>query len=155
MAGPQAKDQKMDYRNKIKTAFNSFTGKNLQSLDGFYSPSVVFIDPVTEVRGLDRLKAYYSHAYQNVKSIRFEFSDTIQEGDKVGAAWTMHLVVARLNGGKEYQVPGFSVFNFNEEGLVTYHRDYVDLGSMIYERLPIQGQIIRGIKALLKRGAGS
>ena len=144
----------MDYRKKIESAFNNFTGKNLGSLDSFYSSEVVFIDPVVEVRGLARLKAYYSHAYENVKSIRFEFAETIQEGQKVGASWTMHLAVSRLNGGKEYQVPGFSVFHFNDKGLVVYHRDYVDLGAMVYERLPLQGQIIRGIKALLKRGAG-
>lgn len=144
----------MEYRHKIQNAFNSFTGKNLDSLNSFYSADVVFVDPVIEVRGLDHLKAYYSHAYENVKSIRFEFSEMIQEGNKVGAAWTMHLSAARLNGGKEYEVPGFSVFNFNEQGLVKYHRDYVDLGAMVYERLPLQGQIIRGIKSLLKRGVG-
>ncbi len=145
----------MDYKQKIERAFNSFTGKNLDSLNSFYASDVVFIDPVLEVRGLSRLKAYYSHAYENVKSIRFEFTDTIQEGSKVGASWIMHLQVTRLNGGKEYQVPGFSLFNFNEDGLVIFHRDYVDLGAMIYERLPLQGQIIRGIKALLKRGGSA
>ncbi|HEY1079113.1 MAG TPA: nuclear transport factor 2 family protein [Bdellovibrio sp.] len=145
----------MDYKQKIERAFNSFTGKNLDSLNSFYASDVVFIDPVLEVRGLGRLKAYYSHAYENVKSIRFEFTDTIQEGSKVGASWIMHLQVTRLNGGKEYQVPGFSLFKFNEDGLVIFHRDYVDLGAMIYERLPLQGQIIRGIKSLLKRGGSA
>lgn len=143
----------MDYRQKIQSAFNNFTGKNLESLNSFYSSDVLFMDPVVEVKGLERLKGYYSHAYENVKSIRFEFAETIQEGNRIGAAWTMRLSVSRLNGGKEYEVPGYSVFRFNEQGLVDYHRDYVDLGSMVYERLPIQGQIIRGIKSLLKRGA--
>lgn len=143
----------MEYKNKIKKAFNSFNGKNMESLDSFYAPEVHFIDPVVELRGLESLKKYYEHTYENVKSIRFEFSDTIEEGTRVGAPWTMHLTVDRLNGGKEYSVPGFSEFNFNKQGLVTYHHDYVDLGAMVYEKLPLQGLVIRGIKSLLARGS--
>jgi len=29
---------------------------------------------------------------------------------------------------------------------VTYHRDYFDLGALIYERVPVLGGLIRGIK---------
>ncbi|HGP4674712.1 TPA: nuclear transport factor 2 family protein, partial [Vibrio cholerae O1] len=35
------------------------------------------------------------------------------------------------------------------EGKVTYHRDYFDMGEMLYEQLPVLGQVIRAIKRRL------
>jgi steroid delta-isomerase len=58
--------------------------------------------------------------------------------------------VRGLNGGKEYVVPGFSQLKFEANGLVSEHRDYVDLGDMVYERIPIQGIIISTLKKLMK-----
>lgn len=143
-------DQHKEHKDKIVKAFNNFDGKNFDTLDQFYSQQVKFVDPVGEVEGLDRLKAYYAHAYKNVKSIRFEFKEFVQQDLKTGASWSMHLAVQGLNGGREYVVSGFSYFHFNKKGEVIFHRDYVDLGEMVYERLPVQGPILRGIKSLLQ-----
>lgn len=140
-----------EFKSKIKKVFNAFDGKNLESLDGFYADHVLFQDPVTQVKGLKNLKKYYAHAYKNVKSIKFEFSEIFNEGSTYGAAWKMHLSVKGLNGGKEYTVPGFSRLKFNKRGLVTEHRDYVDLGDMVYERLPLQGLVISLIKKMLTK----
>lgn len=138
-------------KNKIKNTFNAFDGKNLENLDDFYADSVAFEDPVTKIKGLKNLKKYYSHAYKNVKSIKFEFSEIFNEGGTYGAAWEMHLSVKGLNGGREYTVPGFSRIKFNKKNLVIEHRDYVDLGDMVYERLPLQGLVISLIKKMLTK----
>lgn len=139
-----------DLREKIRTTFNQYDGVKQTRLDGFYAQDVIFEDPVTKLQGLPALKAYYAHAYKNVESIRFDFEDIFNEGLVFGASWKMHLKVRGLNGGREYSVPGFSKLVFDKEGLVKSHRDYVDLGDMVYERLPIQGLILAGIKRLLR-----
>lgn len=139
-----------DQRARIQTTFNSFNGKNLSFLDSFYAADVIFTDPVGTVKGLPALKDYYKHAYEQVRSIQFDFREILQDGPDFMAFWLMTLSVRGLNGGSPYQVHGMSRLTFNETGLVVFHRDYVDLGEMIYEHIPVQGFIIRKIKQALK-----
>lgn len=137
------------YNDKIVNTFNAFNGRDFSMLDQFYAQDVSFEDPVGKVQGLPALKKYYGHAYANVKSIKFDFSQIIEQGQVVAAPWVMTISVQGLNKGELYQVHGASILVFNEQDLVISHRDYVDLGEMVYERLPLQGFIIRKIKALL------
>lgn len=139
-----------DYRSRIISMYNTFNGRNPEVLNTFYSADVVFEDPITRIQGLDNLKAYYKHAYENVLSIRFEFQEIMQDQNKFIGPWTMKARIKGLNGGDEYSVHGLSVLTFNEQGLIYFHRDYLDLGEMVYERLPVQGFIIRKLKSLLK-----
>lgn len=138
-----------DKRETITAIYNSFDGKNLEALDAFYASNVAFQDPVTSTRGLAQLKKYYAHAYANVRSIQFDFDEIARDGNQYFAPWTMKLRVRGLNRGKAFSVKGISHLKFNAKGLVEYHRDYFDLGEMVYERLPIQGFVISQFKKLL------
>lgn len=140
----------MDHKELILKTFNDFDGKNLSLLESFYDQKISFCDPVHCVEGLDKLKSYYKHAYKNVISIRFEFGQIIREGLRYSGPWTMHLSVKGLNGGAPYSVEGCSVFEFNEKNLVIRQRDYLDLGEMVYERIPVQGFLIQQLKKFLK-----
>lgn len=137
------------YSDKIVKTFNAFNGRDFSMLDQFYAQGVLFEDPVTKIEGLAALKKYYAHAYSNVKSIRFDFSQIIEQQNTVAAPWVMTISVEGLNKGAPYKVHGASVLLFDEQDLVISHRDYVDLGEMVYEKLPLQGFVIRKIKNML------
>ena len=139
----------ISHEQKIKELFNSFDGKDLSMLNKFYATEVLFIDPVIRLQGIEKVKSYFFSAYKNVKSIKFEFSDILCSGGKYTAIWTMQLQVRGLINGDPYVVQGVSILHFNEKGLISYHRDYLDLGSMVYERLPFIGIVVRRIKKLL------
>ena len=141
----------VNYAKIIETAFNGFNGKNLEVLDEFYSKDVIFEDPLTHTEGLTNLKRYYQHAYKNVTSIEFVFVDFVREEKTIAGTWEMRLRANGLNRGRAIKVKGMSHFKFNEQKLVCYHRDYLDIGSMVYEHLPLLGFIIRKIKQLLVR----
>jgi hypothetical protein len=51
----------------------------------------------------------------------------------------------RLNSGKVVSVQGSSHLKGVEDKVI-YHRDYLDLGAMLYEQLPLFGRIIRWFK---------
>jgi hypothetical protein len=136
-------------KTKIKEAFNAFNPSNMGVLDSFYADNVQFVDPVVKLDGLFKLKKYYSHVYKNVISIQFDFHKIENEGESYFAEWTMNLAVRGLNGGKAYSVEGLSALRFDPQGKVSYHRDYVDLGAMVYEKLPVLGPAIRLIKKQL------
>ncbi|MCO5113417.1 MAG: lipocalin family protein [Bdellovibrionaceae bacterium] len=135
---------------KIEEMYNRFDGKNLDILDGFYSNDVHFIDPVADVQGLDELKDYYNKMYQNVENIHFEFKNFIEGKDSIAAEWVMTLTSKKLNSSKPFDVVGSSIFILNEKGEIKYHRDYLDLGEMIYEKIPVVGFVIRSVKKNLE-----
>ncbi len=139
-----------NYSSKIRELYTAFDGKNLSILESYYSQSVAFQDPAFSCQGLDALKAYYAHAYQHVIAIQFDFVDIFNSGNKYSASWMMRIRVRGLNAGKEYQVSGNSILHFDAEGLIEYHRDFLDLGEMVYERIPVQGFLIQKIKQRLR-----
>jgi hypothetical protein len=134
----------------IKKAFNEFNGKNSEVLEELYDQNIHFQDPVTEVTGLENLRKYYQHAYANVKSIQFHFSKITSCENTHTCQWNMEMTVGLLNGGKAYTVPGVSVISFSEKSQkVIEHRDYLDLGAMVYEKLPVLGKVIQTLKKRL------
>lgn len=139
-----------EIQKKIIKAFNELNGHNLEILNDFYDEEAVFEDPVSKAEGLRNIKKYYAHVYKNVKSIRFDFKEIRNQENHYYAHWTMHLQANGLNSGHSYAVEGLSYMKFNEAGHVVYHRDYLDLGSMLYERIPIFGSVVSFIKNRLK-----
>lgn len=137
---------------KILTNFNQFNGKNLEILNLFYDNSVEFQDPAVQLKNLTQLKKYYTAVYKNVKSIHFKFHEIKAQENSYFAAWTMTLSAKGLNYGKKFAVDGLSVIEFNKKGLVKFHRDYVDLGAMVYERLPLVGKLVQIVKKQLAHG---
>lgn len=140
----------MSKTDLIKNCFNEFTGKNMEVLDRLYDDQIKFEDPLTETNGIKELKEYYSHAYSKVKEIKFNFHKMHEAGDTVTGEWDMNLAVTGLNSGKPFTVKGVSVLTFNpESGKIIRHRDYLDIGEMVYEQIPLLGSAIRAIKSKL------
>ena len=132
--------------DKIHTTFNQLRADNLKILDEFYAPDVRFIDPIGEHAGLDSVKKYYQNLYENVDSIVFEKMQHVQEGNKHAYFWRMKLKTPSINNGEEFSVEGMSHITFNEQNLVSYHRDYFDMGEFVYQRVPVLGWVIQKIK---------
>jgi hypothetical protein len=138
--------------SKIVNSFNNFNPENPSILEQFYDPTVEFQDPVVHIHGLQNLKKYYFAAYKNVNSIYFNFHEIHKNENSYFAKWTMTLNIKKLNSAKNYDVEGFSVLKFSTQELVVYHRDYLDMGSMVYEKLPLIGRAIQIIKKQLTHG---
>ena len=136
---------------RIVATFNELTKDNMHILDGFYHPDVVFEDPLGRIEGLPALKRYYLRMYRNVETIRFDFSDHLVDGDTHLAAWTMRMQVKGFNRGREIVLDGNSLIRFGEGDLVTYHRDYFDMGAMVYEHIPVIGYLVRRVKKRLQK----
>lgn len=136
---------------KISNSFNQFTGTNVEVLEQFYAPNVKYSDPISTVTGLDNVKKLLAKTYRNVQSLRYAFFDFICESNRISASYKLNIQISGLNDGKPYIVEGTSVFRVNSEGMVVQHKDYFDLGSMVYEKHPLTGGTIRAIKAGLAK----
>ena len=133
--------------------FNKLDKTCTGNLDTVYTEDVIFDDPIHHFEGITSLEAYYRSLYDNVTSCRFVFHQSQRQDDSAFITWTMQLVHPRLDGGKPVEVDGCSHLRFADDGSgrVSQHRDYFDVGAMLYERLPILGRVVKGIKQRLGR----
>jgi len=136
---------------KFCSVYRELNKDNLDMLELIYHPDIRFIDPVHEITGLNRMKSYFASLYQNVNSIRFEFTSRIQQDDNIALEWLMSIAHPRLNRGRMFMVNGMSRLHTTDSGLVDLHRDYFDLGAMLYEHLPLLGTVVINLKRRLGR----
>ncbi len=140
----------MDQQAKIKYVFDNLRADNIVILDNFYAKDTTFIDPLGTHKGIQSVKDYYKNLYQNVKSIKFTYKDLVTNGNTHVLLWTMTLSAEGLNGGTPITLEGNSYIVFNDSGLVSYHRDYFDMGEFIYEHIPVMGWTIKQVKKRLR-----
>jgi hypothetical protein len=132
----------------LKT-YSRLNAGNLELLDTIYSDRVRFVDPAHELVGLDRLRQYFAGLYANLASIEFHFAHEMRVGDEGYVQWRMVFAHRRLKGGRPIEVDGASYLRFEAAGKVDFHRDYFDLGAMLYEQLPVLGMVITALKRRL------
>jgi len=119
---------------------------NVERITGIYTDDVRFVDPAHEIQGLDALLVYFRRLYENVSDVRFEFNHPLKDGSSGYVQWRMRYRHPRLKRGSEILVPGASFLKFTDDGKVWHHRDYFDMGSLLYEHLPIMGSAVGAIK---------
>jgi limonene-1,2-epoxide hydrolase len=86
--------------------------------------------------------------YTNVIKCDFDIRHHQQVEDSGFLTWTMQLQHPKLNGGEAVNVNGVSHIRFSGDRVI-YHRDYFDLGEMLYENIPLLGFVIKNIKQRL------
>lgn len=130
---------------RFRNLFNSLDARNLNKLSSVYSEDVQFQDPLSSVSGLDPLTHYFAGAYANVLSCNFEFGEAVINREHVAITWIMRLRHKRIRRGREILVHGMSRLIIHN-GKVTYHRDYFDVGQLLYEHLPVIGRFIHWLR---------
>ncbi|MDI9245443.1 nuclear transport factor 2 family protein [Marinobacter sp. CHS3-4] len=126
--------------------FNNLSSGNVKDIRNVYSDDVKFQDPFSSVNGIEDLTAYFSGAYANVISCHFDFGEPVINGRDVCIPWIMRLRHKRIRSGKQVNVDGISQLAIHN-GKVTHHRDYFDVGQLLYENLPVLGKAIRWIRS--------
>lgn len=135
----------------LLAVFNRLHADNLQLLDDVYAPDVRFLDPAHELQGLPAVKRYFAGLYANVTECAFTVESRLRGAEESVLMWTMHLRHARLSGGARIALPGASHLRHGAgaDARVHYHRDYFDLGALVYERVPVLGPVVRSLKRRL------
>ncbi|MEL3919441.1 MULTISPECIES: nuclear transport factor 2 family protein [Aeromonas] len=123
--------------------------QQLHRLSEVYAEEVIFIDPAHRIEGLAALSDYFAALYQRLAYCHFVITSQQQQGRQAWLGWTMTFSHPRLRGGKPVTVEGATRLELDEEGKVCLHRDYFDLGAMLYEQLPLLGSLVRTIKGRL------
>ena len=119
---------------------------NLFLLRQVYRDDICFRDPMHHVEGIEALTDYFANMYQNVTHIEFDIKEVVISADKQQAAlyWTMSYSHPKLSKGQLINVEGMSQLKFSDK--IFSHRDYFDLGQMLYEQVPFLGGLIGLLK---------
>ncbi|MCG9659323.1 nuclear transport factor 2 family protein [Vibrio mediterranei] len=132
----------------VSEVYQKLNKNNLHLLEQIYHKDVVFEDSAHRLEGWVQLSAYFDSLYTNVIKCDFDIRHHQQVEDSGFLTWTMQLQHPKLNGGEAVNVNGASHIRFSGDRVI-YHRDYFDLGEMLYENIPLLGFVIKNIKQRL------
>jgi len=118
---------------------------DLDTLRALYARDVCFEDPVHAIQGLEAMLEYFRRQFANVHSCRFRFHQQSVTDTSLFLTWTMLLQHKKMKRGHTIRVEGASYLKIRD-GKIYFHRDYFDLGDMVYENLPLLGGMIGFIR---------
>lgn len=140
----QRNDQSKNLQ-RIVTFFETLTTDNLALIPLIYAPDAWFKDPFNEVTGLSAIKHLYRHMFVQVADPRFVITHQMQQDDMAFMTWEFYFRMKRFS--RETQcIRGATHFRLNNDGYITYHRDYWDAAEELYEKLPALGSFMRMLK---------
>lgn len=129
--------------------YQNLNRDNLHILGTIYTVDIHFVDPAHEIIGIENLTSYFSSIYQNVQYIEFAYHQIHELKSEAYVQWDMTFVHRKLAGERPITVSGITFLQFNNDGMVCFHRDYFDLGAMVYEHVPLLGRLVTSIKRSL------
>ena len=128
------------------SSINSLNHNNVKDvLQATYTDDVIFVDPVKKINGLDQLTRYFEGLYKRVNKCHFILNNYLPNTNNHSLEWEMHLQHQKISKNQEIKLDGASFIEFTGEK-VSYHRDYYDLGALVYEHLPILGSVIKKVR---------
>lgn len=128
---------------RFKQYFKALHRADLAKLATLYEENVVFRDPIQEVRGLVGYEDYLERFCVNLQECRFEYLDELVSDGSAYIKWVVHYRHPRI-AKQQISVRGMTHIQFTDK--IHFHEDIYDVGSLIYEHLPIAGVLTRWIK---------
>jgi hypothetical protein len=111
-----------------------------------YDAKARFKDPFNEVQGLAEIERIFQHMYVALDQPHFVVTGQVVDGPQAFLTWEFRFRFKRFDTTTLQAVRGASHVVFNEQGLVTLHRDYWDAAEELYEKLPLVGGVMRWLK---------
>jgi hypothetical protein len=131
---------------RVVEFFETMTVETAAQLGRVYAADVTFKDPFNEVKGITETTRLFTHMFEQVDGPRFVVKTKIAQGGDAFITWEFLFRMRHFSKGEQC-IRGATHLRFNDEGLVSMHRDYWDAAEELYEKLPV----LRSVMRLLKR----
>jgi hypothetical protein len=131
----------------LATFFETLSPQSVAQLHTVYDEQATFKDPFNEVQGLPEIERIFQHMYVALDQPHFVVTGQVVDGAQAFLTWEFRFRFKRFDTTTLQAVRGASHVVFNEQGLVTLHRDYWDAAEELYEKLPVLGGVMRWLKA--------
>jgi hypothetical protein len=131
---------------RLAEYFEKLTPDGVAQLPDLYDGQARFKDPFNEVQGLAEIERIFRHMYVALDGPHFVITGQLVDGAKAFLTWEFRFRFKRFDTQTLQVVRGGSHIVFNEQGMVTLHRDYWDAAEELYEKLPVVGGVMRWLK---------
>lgn len=128
--------------------FETLSKASTANLGQIYTEDVFFKDPFNEVRGIADVTRIFSHMFDQLDAPRFVVTTHVSQGDQAFLTWDFLFRMKRY-ARHEQCIRGATHLRFAPDGRVNLHRDYWDAAEELYEKLPVLGSFMRGLKKLV------
>lgn len=122
--------------------YHDLTPASVARFPEFYTEDAWFKDPFQEVRGVAAIQRVFAHMFTQVEAPHFVVSERLADDHAAMLVWEF-----RYGSGR--RIRGVSHLRFADDGRVAYHRDYWDAAEELYEKLPVLGILLRGLRRAL------
>lgn len=126
--------------------FEQLQAADLGRLGQHYAADAVFKDPFNEVRGLPAIEGIFRHMFVSLHEPHFIVTQRVVQGAQCFLTWDFVFRFQRFSPAQWQTVRGASHLVYDEQGLITLHRDYWDAAEELYEKLPVVGSVMRWLK---------
>jgi hypothetical protein len=130
----------------LATFFETLSPQSVAQLHTVYDEQATFKDPFNQVQGLPEIERIFRHMYVALDQPHFVVTGQVVDGAQAFLTWEFRFRFKRFDTTTLQAVRGASHVVFNEQGLVTMHRDYWDAAEELYEKLPVLGGVMRWLK---------
>jgi ketosteroid isomerase-like protein len=140
---------------ELVALFETLSPENLSALDRFYAPQAAFKDPFNDLVGREAIQALFVHMFETLEAPHFVVNDRLLDGSQVFLTWRFNFKVKGRPGWPMQTIEGSTYlrWSWDTEGaggwLIDLHRDYWDAAQELYEKFPIIGWILRGLRKKL------
>ncbi|MBL8325284.1 MAG: nuclear transport factor 2 family protein [Rubrivivax sp.] len=121
---------------------------SVAGIENLYAAGARFKDPFNDVQGVAAIRRIFEHMFEQVHEPKFEIEAGACEGDTAFLRWTMSFA-RHGRPGRRLALRGCTELRFDATGRVGVHRDYWDAAEELYEKLPLLGALLRGLKRRL------
>lgn len=140
----------MNVLTRFNELYSDLAQLKLDELDSVYHKDIVFVDPIASHEGIAAVKNYFSSLLTETKSCSFKIHNIMEVSDANSSVshvvlWTMTLCSKQLNKGKPVTLDGTSMLGINNDRII-FHKDFYDMGQMVYEHIPVVGFFVKKIK---------
>jgi ketosteroid isomerase-like protein len=129
----------------VREFYENLDPGNLVALRTLYAEDICFEDPIHGLQGISALMQYFDKLFANVEHCQFKFHRSVVSDEGMFFSWTMMLRHQSVRHGELIRVEGSSYLK-HRNGKIYYHRDYFDLGAMVYENVPLLGPLVKFIR---------
>jgi len=135
-----------DAVERLVQFFEKLQRQDLPRLAQMYAQDARFKDPFNEVQGLPAIERIFAHMFEALDSPHFIVTERIVQGQHCFLVWDFLFRFKRFDTQNWQTVRGGTHLTFDDDGLVTLHRDYWDAAEELYEKLPVVGGLMRWLK---------
>ncbi len=135
--------------NNVVQFFETISPATVAQLSQIYTDDVFFKDPFNEVHGITAASHIFEHMFKQVDAPRFVVTTSVLQGDDAFLTWDFLFRMKRF-ARDEQCIRGATHLRFAADGRVCMHRDYWDAAEELYEKLPLLGAMMRGLKRIAR-----